>query len=139
MPRLRATSNTDDHSRGKAYGSTASRWMMPALPYDVSRPGARRSTSATACPRRASCSAVLVPIMPAPRTRTSAGIRVALLVRPAPARSAALRGDDRDFEQRARCQQAGDDRGPHRQRILEVLPVLGVESREVGLVDQMHG
>ena len=37
--------------RGKARGRTASRWMTPELPYDVSRPGCRRSTRITLRPR----------------------------------------------------------------------------------------
>src|SRR5262245_54725478 len=45
--------------------------ITPALPYEVSSPGARRSTSATASPRLARCSAIDVPTMPAPSTMAS--------------------------------------------------------------------
>src|SRR5262249_6063906 len=45
--------------------------ITPALPYEVSSPGARRSTRATASPRLARCSPIEVPTMPAPSTMAS--------------------------------------------------------------------
>src|SRR2546423_10612245 len=55
--------------------------MTPALPYEVSSPGSRRSTSATESPRFASCSAVDVPTIPAPRTIASVRAIESLVLR----------------------------------------------------------
>src|SRR5262249_772365 len=57
--------------RGNAGGNTVLPSMIPVLPYEVSSPGPRRSTSATASPRLARCSAVATPTMPAPSTIAS--------------------------------------------------------------------
>src|SRR5437868_175118 len=98
--------------------------MMPALPYDVSLPGARRSTSTTAWPRWRSASAVQTPTMPAPSTTMSFVMPVVRVF------SGAGRGDDRDFKQ-SRQHQVAADRGADRQWILEVLAIRLIESREI--------
>ena len=54
-------------ARKRVYGTTDERSISPALPWLVSSPGARRSTSATRSPRSCSrCSADDTPTMPAP-------------------------------------------------------------------------
>src|SRR6516165_7311497 len=56
---------------GNAAGDTTAPPITPAFPYEVSSPGPRRSTRATATPRLVSWSATEVPTIPAPRTIAS--------------------------------------------------------------------
>src|SRR5262249_7517000 len=69
--RLSATRSSASGSDGNAGGKTTFPSMMPVLPYEVSSPGPRRSTKATASPRLARCRATEVPTMPAPSTMAS--------------------------------------------------------------------
>jgi len=98
---------------------------MPALPYEVSRPGSRRSTSTTEWPRMRRCKAVQVPTMPAPSTRIC--------------RLIAAGRDHRELQQGARQHEVGAHRGAHRARLGEGVGKDPVERREVRRVHQVGG